>query len=715
MTSGRTRLSKKVQRIGEMEGPDRLHPPVHPSGLPVVAAATTDDLDLIDFVQETIIACDLHGRIVGWNAAAEQLYGWDRQTAVGQCVDLLGDQAPLAAAKRANTLGSTDRWVGDLTRKTADGQTVVVRVKVSLRRDRHGNPIGLVETGSDVTKQRQAEEALKVSDRRYRNLFHAMPASFWEIDFSQPRQMLEVLLASGIGNLATYLAEHHDYVRLLMKATKVLNVNDRSVELFGLRSRDDLPDGVHHYWPDHCTDVFAHAVVAAVNDQAFFASETRQLTLDGREFDALFTASYPPEMTAQGRLIVNIVDNSDIKTGQAALREREVFYRNVFHASTISTWHLDASGARKYYAELKAAGVTDILAYADSHPEFVHDIQRLLIVADVNETTLTLFGVGDRANIVGGSVTPFWIPGQYETLLGSIAASYNNAAEFRGETRMRTLDGREINVLFTVSASNELRAAGQALLGIVDITDRVRAENALAEMQANYAHAARVSLLGELTASIAHEVNQPLAAITTNGEAGLRWLSRPAPDVEELRLLTQDMIADARRASDIIARIRAMALPQTIAYQRLSLNSVVQEAVLFLAPQLKRHDVEQLRHLQPDLPDLLGDPVQLQQVVVNLVLNALQAMEATSGPRVELRTTVFDRKHVQLEIRDNGPGVPPGNAERLFDTFFTTKPTGMGIGLSICRSILQAHGGTIELANGAEGGAQLTVLLPIAK
>ena len=714
VTSHQARSSEAGLRPGEQAEPDRQHLPLGVSGLAGDDADRTGDLDLIDFVQESVIACDLTGRIVGWNAAAERLYGWDRRAALGQCVDLLGDQAPLAAAKRANTLQSTDRWVGDLIRKTADGNTIIVQVKVSLRRDRHGNPIGLVETGTDVTDQRQTEEALKVSDRRYRNLFHAMPASFWEIDFSRPRQMLNELMASGVEDLASYLAEHHDYVRVLMQATKVLNVNDRSVELYRLRSRDDLPDGVHHYWPDHCTHVFARSVVAAVNDEPFFASETKQLTLDGHEFDALFTASYPPEMTAQGRLIVNIVDNSDIKKGQAALREREAFYRNVFHASTISTWHLDASGARRYYSNLKAQGVTDIPAYAGSHPEFIHDIQKLLTVTDVNDTTLKLFGAQDRNDIVGGSVTPFWIPGHYETLLGSIAASYNNAERFRGETRMRTLDGREIHVLFTVSASQELRAAGQALLGIVDITDRVRAENALTEMQTNYAHAARVSLLGELTASIAHEVNQPLAAITTNGEAGLRWLNQPVLDVEELRLLTKDMISDARRASDIIVRIRAMAMPQPPTYQRLSLNSLVQEAVLFLGPQLKKRDVEQAQCLQSDLPEVSGDPVQLQQVVVNLVLNAVQAMEPTPAPRLELHTSVFDSQYVRLEVVDNGPGVPTRDAERLFDTFFTTKSAGMGIGLSICRSILQAHGGSINFTNDKASGARLTVLLPIA-
>ena len=216
----------------------------------------------------------------------------------------------------------------------------------------------------------------------------------------------------------------------------------------------------------------------------------------------------------------------------------------------------------------------------------------------------------------------------------------------------------------------------------------------------------------ELTASIAHEVNQPLAAILTNAEAALRWLDRPQPDLNELRALSSRAIADARRAADIIDRIRAMAVRTEPAYAATQLRGVVEDVMMFLRPELRRQNVEAVLELAPDLHEVFADRVQLQQVLANLSVNAMQAMAqpGRSVRRLTIRTAQVDAHTVAVEVEDTGPGIAAGDMNRLFQSFFTTKNGGMGIGLAICRSIIEAHGGSIGGVNISGGhGARFTL------
>ena len=667
-----------------------------------------------DLVQESVIICDPDGAIVCWNAASERLYDWPFAAVLGRRLqDVLG-YSPVALAISLGQ-GPDGAAGGEIVRTTAQGGSVVVQGRLSPRRSAQGLVQEWIETGLDLTAQRAAERQIDQSRHQYQNLFGAMPASLWEIDFSDARTLVAGWIeAEAIADLAVWFAQHPQAVRRLMRSTYAVNVNERATELFGPCQHQALLTDIERFWPIGSTADFAACVVSALQDKPVFTCETRMRRLDGSEFEALFTASYAPGTVATGRVIVNIVDYTEVKRGQAALLESEAFYRDMFHNSAVSAWHLDASATRKRHAELRAAGVTDLPDYARRHPDFMPEIMSLVRVVDVNATTLQLFGAKDREEMVGGSILPYWIPTALETLIGSFAASYNLEPSFRGLTRMRRLDGGEIDVLFTASASPALRASGQLLIAVVDMSDKVRAQNALSEMQASFAHAARVSSLGELTASIAHEVNQPLGAIASNGEACLLRLNQPDPDLTKIRGITREMISDARRASDIVVRIRSMASPQTGPHQSLSLNAVVEEAMTLLGAQIQKCGVATISALGPDLPWVMGDPIQLQQVVVNLALNALHALEGRSGGQITVRTTRQDHDHIILDLEDNGPGVAEGHLAHLFDSFFTTKPDGMGIGLSLCRSIVEAHHGQIEGANLAQGGARFSVRLPVA-
>jgi C4-dicarboxylate-specific signal transduction histidine kinase len=252
-----------------------------------------------------------------------------------------------------------------------------------------------------------------------------------------------------------------------------------------------------------------------------------------------------------------------------------------------------------------------------------------------------------------------------------------------------------------------------------DIEDRRRAEDALHKAQAELAHVTRVTTLGELTASIAHEVNQPLAAVVTNGEACLRWLQRDVPDLEEVRSSVERMISDGRRASQVVARLRALVRKGDARQARLSMNEIVDDVLLLVERELVEQRVTLRLDLEPSPLPVLGDRVQLQQVIINLVMNAIQAMSGvTDRPRVlsirsRSRAPDTDGRSTIVEVRDTGVGIDPSSMAQLFTAFHTTKADGMGMGLSICRSIVEAHEGRISVAADLERGACFVVSLPI--
>jgi PAS domain S-box-containing protein len=251
-----------------------------------------------------------------------------------------------------------------------------------------------------------------------------------------------------------------------------------------------------------------------------------------------------------------------------------------------------------------------------------------------------------------------------------------------------------------------------------DITATIRAdhaEQALREAQAELAHVTRVTTLGELTASIAHEVNQPLAAVVANAEACLRWLNRETPDLAGARRSAEWVINDGIRASEVVRRVRALAHKTGIEKVPLDVNDVVREVIALVQRELTSHRVALRMELAPALPMILGDRVQLQQVIINLVMNGIEAMQpVTDRPReLVIRSRVEEMQRVLVSVTDCGVGISAENANRLFNAFFTTKSSGLGMGLSICRSIVEAHGGRLS-ASGDEGrGATFQFVLPV--
>jgi len=250
---------------------------------------------------------------------------------------------------------------------------------------------------------------------------------------------------------------------------------------------------------------------------------------------------------------------------------------------------------------------------------------------------------------------------------------------------------------------------------VIDVTERKRAENALNKAQVELAHVTRITTMGELTASIAHEVNQPLAAVVTNGNACLRWLAADPPNFDEARDAVRRIVRDGNRASDVIARIRSLVKKSGSVAARLDMNSTVREILALTQSEVDRRGASLQTDLAADLPAVTGDRVQLQQVLLNLIINALDAMSAlTDRPRViRVRTRATESKSILVAVEDSGVGLDPEQAARLFDAFYTTKVEGLGMGLSISRSIVEAHGGRLWATANQGPGATFQFTLPI--
>jgi PAS domain S-box-containing protein len=278
------------------------------------------------------------------------------------------------------------------------------------------------------------------------------------------------------------------------------------------------------------------------------------------------------------------------------------------------------------------------------------------------------------------------------------------------------------SVIYVLSSGKPFFDAKGNFLGYrgvsTDITATIRAdhaEQALRKAQVELAHVTRVTTLGEMTASIAHEVNQPLTAVVANAEACLRWLDRETPDLDAARCSVEWIIDDGNRASEVIRRIRALVNKTDIEKAPLDVNGVVSEVIALVQRELIGQRVSLRMELATALPMILGDRVQLQQVIINLVMNGIEAMQSVMDrPRELLIRSLQDETHgVVVSVTDCGVGISRENADRLFSAFFTTKSGGMGMGLSVCRSIVEAHGGRLSASANVGPGATFQFVLPL--
>ncbi|MDR3465560.1 MAG: PAS domain S-box protein [Xanthobacteraceae bacterium] len=532
----------------------------------------------------------------------------------------------------------------------------------------------------DIDDRKRAEQAARTSERDLSTIINAIPMPAWS---TRPDGFCDF-------------------------------INQRWLEYTGLSAEEARGWGwgsaIH---PDDVKGVAEYWRTCPVSGQRL-DMEARIRRFDGDYRWFLFRAS--PLRDDAANIVAWYGTNTDIedlKTSERALRDSEQRYRHLFHHMPVAMMKLDGRDLREIFNGLRAAGVKDLSTYLDRDQDFLGRAMDTLVIEEANEQAVRMLGASRREQLLGSGAN-FWQLSP-RTFRRSIESSFRGATAFQEETRLITLDGRAVDVLFTAA---NLRPMDESVMiyGIVDITDRVRAQETIQQLRAEFAHAARISMLGELAASIAHEINQPLAAIRTNSETSLRYLDRPVADIAKARQLIERSVDDAARAVDIISHIRAMAAGKPPQQTMLSLRNVIEEALIFLRSELQSTAVSVSLDLAPALPPVIGDRVQLQQVIVNLAINAVQAMtQSASAQRRLLIRTELAEACISCTFEDSGPGIDPQKLGQLFRSFFTTKDSGMGMGLPVCRSIVEAHGGELRADNQSElGGARFSFLLPLS-
>jgi C4-dicarboxylate-specific signal transduction histidine kinase len=282
------------------------------------------------------------------------------------------------------------------------------------------------------------------------------------------------------------------------------------------------------------------------------------------------------------------------------------------------------------------------------------------------------------------------------------------------EHRLLTPDGSIKYVHAVARATNNELSALEFVGAVMDVTATRRADEELHQTRAQLTHFARLTTLGELTASIAHEVNQPLSGVINSGNAGLRWLNSQPPNIEKARQSVDRIIRDAGRASQVVARVRDLAKKALPHKGWLNINEVVEEIISLTRREVRQNQVWLSTQLSTDVQLILADRIQLQQVILNLIINAVEALSAVTDRRRELQlTTATDNSGgVILTIADSGPGLDQEDLEEIFGAFYTTKRDGMGMGLTVSRSIIEAHGGRLWVSRNEPRGAIFQFTLP---
>jgi len=397
---------------------------------------------------------------------------------------------------------------------------------------------------------------------------------------------------------------------------------------------------------------------------------------------------------------------------RSRLRASEGRYRQLFNQMPIALMRIDAFGTLSIFEKPRREGVTDLATYLDAHPYEVERALDLVRIAEANDYAESLFGTGEPRSMLT-SVRAYW-EARPDTFRRMLCARYSGRRFIVEKTVVCGLSGQRVPVFLSQAFPPRSQPQGNSLLGMIDISAQIEAESELQRMRARLADSTRASVTSELAASIAHEVSQPLSSIVVNGGTALRWLDKSPPDLERAISRLKSVINHAERAIDVVNGLRDLSSGVSIEHVSLDANDLVAGALTLIEDEAKAKGIELHAELVRPLPAVEGIHVQLTQVIVNILMNAIQAIDQGNAERraVHVQTSPAMDGTVEIRIVDTGPGISEDRHSRIFDSFFTTKQCGIGMGLAICRSIVESHGGSIGVGRAISGGAQLTVRLP---
>jgi PAS domain S-box-containing protein len=524
-----------------------------------------------------------------------------------------------------------------------------------------GSIVGVNVVAEEITERKRAEailaaseKALRESERRFRELADNISQFAWTADET--------------GWIYWYNRRWHDYTGTTLE----------EMQGWGWQK-------VHH--PEH-----VDRVVARIR-QSFESGAPWEDTFPLRGRDGSyrwFLSRALPIRNETGDIIRWFGTNTDVTEqieAEKALRELNETLRQRVEAETQERLHIWNVSQ-------------DLLVVADLEGKYL----------SVNPAWTAVLGWSE-SDLLGKTSAWLLHPDDWEKTRAEIRHLAAGGKTVHFESRLRHKDG-SYRWLSWKAAPDRGRIYGMGR----DVTELKEAETQLRQTRRELAQVSRRTTLAATTASIAHEINQPLAAIVANGNAGLRWLASAAPDIDEVRAALKRIVADGYRTSDIIASIRGMFRKDGQPGTPLSVNALVRDVLALAQGELESHRIVLQTELREDLPQIVGDRVPLQQVLLNLTMNAVEAMNALTdrGRLLSVKTQTRDENDVLITVTDCGTGIDPKHMNRIFEAFFTTKPQGMGMGLSICRSIVEAHGGQLWAAPGRPHGSIFHVRLPAA-
>jgi PAS domain S-box-containing protein len=458
---------------------------------------------------------------------------------------------------------------------------------------------------------------------------------------------------------------------------QVIEANDAFFNMLGY-DREDVASGRVHRtkispleWRDR--DVRTRAELETSGRVEPFEKEYWRK--DGSRVPVLVGAAvFEPD-----RVVAFVLDISERKRAEKALRQSEEQWKAVFENNPTMYFMVDTNGVIASVNPLGAEQLGFTVDELVGHP------------------VLDLFQAEDREAVERNAAICFKQPGQTMSWEARKVRKNGEVLWVRETARVMLIKERPV-----------------ALIVCEDITERKRVSEALREIQRDLAHANRLATMGQLTASITHEVNQPISATITNAHAALRWLDGPSPNLEEVPLALARILRDGKRAGEVIERIRALVRKAPPRKDRLKINGAIREVIELTRVEAMKSGVSVQTELAKGLPAIEGDRVGLQQVILNLIINAVEAMSGVSeGPRDLLVSSGnAGSDGVLVAVRDSGPGLAPAALDRVFDAFNTTKPNGLGLGLSICRSIIEAHGGRLWASANEPCGAIFQFTVP---
>ena len=459
--------------------------------------------------------------------------------------------------------------------------------------------------------------------------------------------------------------------------------NRGAEELYGWK-RGEAVGKITHQLMQTIFPMPLEAIMAELLRTGRWEGELVHTKKDGTQ--AIVASRWSVQRDARGRPVAILETNNDIterKQAEDALRRSETYLAEAQRLSLTGSFSWKISGGELFWSEESSR----ILGYdrtTKPSPELL--IQRIH-PADIARVRQVI----DRASREG--------------------------KDWELEHQFQMPDGSVKSVKVVARAVTDESGRVEFVGAIMDVSAAKQAEQELRQAQAELAHITRVTTLGELTASIAHEVNQPIAAVATNAAAGLSWLEAEPPNLDEVRATLGYIVKDAKRAGDVMHRIRALAKKAPLRMARFDVNEAVLDVIALTRSELVRHGVSLQTQLATGLPLIEGDRIQLQQVILNLILNAVEAMSGIDNGAREVRISTGREASnaVLVTVRDFGPGLDPQSVDRLFEAFYTTKPGGLGMGLAICRSIIQTHGGRLWATANEPRGAVFQFTLPLER